>query len=369
MNALVIGGTGPSGPHIVNGLIERGYDIAVLHGGQHEAGFMQPVEHIHTDPHFAETLEAGLRGRTFDVAVATYGRIRLVAEVMKGKTQRLITAGGGGIYAQRNDPRWGPLGAPMVVSEDGPLSDDPEGPRLPYMMWVTEQAVMQGHREGHYNATIFRYPQIYGPNALASPEWSIVRRILESRRHFILSSGGEARRRAFGQNAAHAVLLGVDKEREFGGQVYNVREEVQYSQRQTVELIARVMHHDWELVEMPAALANRAYRGSGAQGGGAGFDFDITKIRTQLGYRDVVSAAEALTRSAEWLVANRPEPGGELERQLGDPFAYEAEDQLILAYREGLAQAEKVQFPEVHSGHMYRHPKKPGEAWAPPPRR
>jgi nucleoside-diphosphate-sugar epimerase len=369
MNALVIGGTGPSGPHIVNGLIERGYTVTVLHGGQHEAEFVQPVEHIHTDPHFAETLELGLKGRTFDVTIATYGRIRIVADVIKGKTQRLVTVSGGMVYAPRNDPRWGPLGAPTVVPEDSPLSDDPNGPRLAYMIWVTEQAVMQAHREGHYNATIFRYPQVYGPHAPANPEWSIVRRVLESRKHFIVSSGRGLGRRAFGQNAAQAVLLGVDKAKESGGQIYNVGEEVQYSQHQIVEFIAKLLHHDWELVEMPAALANKAYRGSGAQGGGGGSDFDITKIRRHLGYRDVVSVDEALTRSAEWLLNNRPEPGGEIERQLGDPFAYEAEDELMLAYKEGLAQAERVQFPEVNSGHMYRHPRQPGEAWAPPPRR
>ena len=67
----------------------------MLHGGQHEPESVQYVEHIHTDPHFAETLESALDGRSFDVAIATYGRIRLIAEVLKGKTQRLITVSGG----------------------------------------------------------------------------------------------------------------------------------------------------------------------------------------------------------------------------------------------------------------------------------
>ncbi|MBI4203186.1 MAG: NAD-dependent epimerase/dehydratase family protein, partial [Chloroflexi bacterium] len=369
MKALVIGGTGPSGPHIVNGLIERGYDVVVLHGGQHEAEFAQPVEHVHADPHFAEILGQALTGRAFDLTVATYGRVRIIADVIKGKTQRLITVGGGGVYAQRSDPRWGPLGAPTMVPEDSPLSDDPNGPRLAYLMWVTEQAVMQAHRDGHYSATIFRYPQVYGPNAPANPEWSIVRRVLDRRKHIIVASGGASRRRAFGQNAAHALLLAVDKPIESGGQVYNIREEVQHSQRQQVEFIAKLLDHEWEVVEVPSALANKVYRGGGAQSGGDRFDFDITKVRTQLGYRDVVAVSEALARSARWLVANRPEPGGEIERQLGDPFAYEAEDALIHAYGEGVAQAEKILFPEVHSGHMYRHPTRPGEAWAPPPAR
>ena len=79
------------------------------------------------------------------------------------------------------------------------------------------------------------------------------------------------------------------------------------------------------------------------------------------------SPAEALAKAVDWLVANRLPPGGEIERQLGDPFAYAAEDELIAACKTGYAAAKKVKFPEVQQGHVYRHPKKPGEAWSAPP--
>ncbi len=365
MKALVIGGTGPSGPHIVNGLIDRGYEVSVLHGGQHETEFIQPVEHIHTDPHFVETLEQSLSGRRFDLTIATYGRIRLIGDVIKGKTERLITISGGMLYAPRTDPRWGPMGAPSVISEDSPLMDNPDGPRLPYMIWFTEQSILKAHNEGHYNATIFRYPQVYGPQAPANPEWSIVKRVLASREHIIVSSGRAIGRRSFGQNAAHAVLLGVDKPLESSGQIYNVGEQTQYSQRQIVEYIANLLNHTWELIEMPASLAIKVYRGGKATMGGGGYDFDISKIVKQLGYQDVVPIPEAITRSVEWLVANQPESGGEIEQQLGDPFAFEAEDRLIRLYQENISLAEQVKFPEINSGHMYRHPKQPGEAWSP----
>src|SRR3954463_16629772 len=120
MKALVIGGTGPSGPHIGNGLLKREYEVTILHGGQHEVEFVQPVEHIHTDPHFAETLAPALEGRSFDVAIATYGRMRIIADLLKGKPGLFIGAGGSSVYASHDDPRWGPLGPPTMVSEDGP---------------------------------------------------------------------------------------------------------------------------------------------------------------------------------------------------------------------------------------------------------
>ena len=36
MKALIVGGTGPTGPFIVNGLIERGYEVTIFHRGTHE---------------------------------------------------------------------------------------------------------------------------------------------------------------------------------------------------------------------------------------------------------------------------------------------------------------------------------------------
>ena len=80
-SALIVGGTGPSGPFLANGLRERGYKVAILHRGTHEIPEIGPdIEHIHADPHFRETLDAAIAGREFDVVIATYGRIRLVAE-------------------------------------------------------------------------------------------------------------------------------------------------------------------------------------------------------------------------------------------------------------------------------------------------
>ena len=44
-----------------------------------------------------------------------------------------------------------------------------------------------------------------------------------------------------------------------------------------------------------------------------------TLIRDELGYRDPVPADVAMATTIDWLLAHPPEPGGELERQIGDP--------------------------------------------------
>ena len=53
MDVLVIGGTGPTGPHIVNGLVARDHRVTILHTGRHEVAALPPPElvpHIHADP-------------------------------------------------------------------------------------------------------------------------------------------------------------------------------------------------------------------------------------------------------------------------------------------------------------------------------
>ena len=71
---------------------------------------------------------------------------------------------------------------------------------------------------------------------------------------------------------------------------------------------------------------------------------DLGKIQRELGYNDLVPVPEALQRTVDWLVANRPEPGGLTERLLGDPFDYDAEDRLVAAAREGLERMRAVRY-------------------------
>ena len=72
--ALVVGGTGPTGPHVVKGLLERGYRVTILHTGRHEVDEITDlVEHIHTDPFDAGQFAAAIGSATYDLSVVMYG--------------------------------------------------------------------------------------------------------------------------------------------------------------------------------------------------------------------------------------------------------------------------------------------------------
>ena len=96
--ALVIGGTGPTGPYVVNGLLDRGFRVTILHTGRHETSLIGPeVEHIHSNPFDIERTADDLGDRTFDLAVIMYGRLRDLASLLRGRVNHFVSIGGVGV--------------------------------------------------------------------------------------------------------------------------------------------------------------------------------------------------------------------------------------------------------------------------------
>lgn len=365
MDALVIGGTGPTGPLVVEGLLDRGYRVTIFHSGQHEADFTRPVEHLHGDPHFRETVDEILGTRCFELVVCMYGRLRIIADAVRDRTERFIAISGAAGYAAPSDPGWGPLGRSLAPDEEGIWQTEPGLDKFNYLLHLSEESVLEAHHEGAYNATIVRPSLMYGPRVPAPQDWCIIRRILDGRKRMIIADGGlKVEARIYVENVAAAVLVAVDKPRESAGKRFNVRDQHLYTLRQRVEFIAAHMGHELELVDIPYDLAkpchvlwrhNRAHR-----------VIDDTRIRSELGYRDAVTAREAIPRATEWLLEHRPLRGGEEEMQLGDPFDYAAEDQFIRAWEQGKVSVGNISFSVPSPAHPYRHPKTPGEAWRRP---
>jgi nucleoside-diphosphate-sugar epimerase len=360
VKALVVGGTGPSGPFLVNGLLARGYSVTILHRGTHEIPEIpSEVEHIHADPHFRKTLDEALAGRTFDLVIGTYGRLRFVAEATVGKTPRFIGIGGVACYRGYFQPSVNfPSGLKVPVPETAPLVESEEEQRFAYLIASTEQAGLRCHPNG----AVFRYPYVYGPYQLVPREWCIIRRILDKRPFIILPDGGlTLMTHGYAANLAHAVLLAVDKPEASAGQIYNCGDEQQLTIRQVAEVIARALNYDLEIVCLPD-LAGTPARGLTLQGTSNHKVMDLYKIKSELGYKDLITPEEAIARTVGWYVEHPPERGGDIERWLQDPFDYAAEDRLVGIFRESLERMTEIRFSKVQpTPHPYPHPKVPGQ--------
>ena len=221
---------------------------------------------------------------------------------------------------------------------------------------------MRVHRQGHYNATFFRYPYVYGPYQLVPREWCVIRRILDKRPFIILPDGGLAlMTHGYAANLAQAVLLAVDQPEASAGQIYNCGDEQVLTLHQWVEVITRTMNYDWETVCLPNAVAYPA-RPFALHETSAHRVMDLAKLKNELGYKDLIPTEEALARTVQWYLEHRPERGGEIERRLQDPFNYPAEDQLVTIFKESLQRMAAIPFAiESTRPHPYAHPKVPGQ--------
>lgn len=357
-SALVVGGTGPTGPAVVRGLQERGYEVAIFHSGRHEVGLGDAVRHVHGDPHFAETISSALGTETFDVVIAQYGRLRYLIDHFRGRTGHLIGIGGawGGLAGADADA-WGDLGRPPVINEEAQaLELDPSGRSFAFRVAEARRALRTAHADGAFAGTYIAYPTMYGPRQPLSTEWSVVRRLLDGRLQLLLPDGGmKLESRVFALNAAQAPLAAVDRMDVAAGREYVVADEQVHTVRQRIEFVARHLGYDVELIDVPYAVArpmHAFYRGRREHR-----VCTSERIREELGYADRHPVEEALARTVDWLVENRPEPGGELERQLADAFDYDREEQLIAASRAWLDGAPDVDYPTLHQAHPYPHPR------------
>jgi nucleoside-diphosphate-sugar epimerase len=342
MRALVIGGTGPTGHFMVNGLRRRGYAVTIFHTGRHElAEIPAEVEHLHGDPFAPGALEAALGARTFDVCIASYGRLRRVAEAMASRSGRFLSIGGVPAYRGFMNPElFTPAGLPVPVREDAPQVEREVEDAKGWRIVRTERALFAARPD----ATHFRYPYVYGPHQLVPREWCIVRRVLDGRPFIVLPEDGlTLHHHGYAENLAHAVLLAVDQPEAARGQIYHCADEEVLTLRQVVEIVAGALGRPLEIVSMPWRLATPA-RPLLAQPLPTHRVFDLGKIRRELGYRDVVPAREALARTARWLAAHPPAPGGQEETVLQDPFDYAAEDRLVAAWRQALAALPEIEW-------------------------
>lgn len=364
MNALVIGGAGATGSVIVGGLLERGCAVTLLNRGVHEPDVPESVARLRADPFSLEALQAALDGRHFDVVIAMYGVLRHVAAALKGRTERLISVGGLAPIFKG----WGEMTSinpwettqptPLALEEDHPLSTAEGIDRFAGAVRKAEHVVMQAHAEGHFNATHFRYPLVYGPNNICPAEWGIIRRVRDGRRRLIVPGGGlTIVARGFADNMAHAILLAFEQPDASAGQIYNVCDARMQYNHEWVDMLSAITGHEFERTAIPFHLLPEGFRATPPQ-----LLYrhhwapSVDKIKAQLGYRDIVGTEEALARTVKWYMEHPLAVGAEEEQNLGDPFDYEYEDRVIAAF-ERLEAGFREEIAELpHKQTVWRHP-------------
>lgn len=329
-------------------------------GSRDSDAIVASVERVVSDPHFREPLEASLGSRTFDLVIATYGRIRHVAEVVSTRTDRLITVGGAPSYRGFVTPEaCFPPGMPIPTNEDAPRIETEAESHFGYLIRATEDAVMAHHTAERMNVTHYRYPVVYGPwQVRPTTLWWAMQRCLDRRPYVVLPDGGlTLSTRGYSENMAHAVLLAVDQPEASAGQIYNCGDERQFSLAQWVALIADVMDWPLEILSAPAQYASPTRDLMGFNHQGLHQYLDLSKIARQLGYADQVDALCAVRQTVQWFKDNPPDDAAYIA---GLQAHYEVEDQLAAILREANERMGAIPHIESTFYHSYAHPREPG---------
>jgi nucleoside-diphosphate-sugar epimerase len=338
MRVLVIGGTRRTGPYLVKQLIEDGHSVVKFHRGQHSISLTDGAQEILGDrrdvPRFKSTM-ARLR---FDVVVDMMATdeedVRAVVDAFRGRIKRYVCISSYDVYAAYA-AAWtsSPSLQTVPILEDAPKTTQADfyGREQRYDKMRVEREVAAAEAARAFETTILRWAALYGPRDTTPREWYYVKQALDRRRRIPVIDGGQSLfSRGYFENMAHSVLLAVESEAA-SGRVYNAADTQTMTTRQIITMIGDITGNAWEMVSVPRELMPTCQRSQGRPFSCDPYDIqphlllDLTKIRTELGYTDLVPCRPAMERTVEWLLSNPPSEGA--------PFDYRALDEATDKYR------------------------------------
>jgi len=319
MRILIIGGTRRCGPYLVEELLARGHSMLCYHRGQHNISFSDGSEHLHGDrrdyARFKEQMAKVQADVVIDMMAGDDADVRAVVEVFSGRIERYVCISSFEVY-EAFEAAWKhlPSSQPAPIPEGAPKRQSLHlyGDEARYDKTLVEGEAMEADARGDFHATLLRWPALYGPRDETPREWYYVKQALDGRTQIAVPDGGQSLyARGYFENMAHTAALAAENEAA-NGQVYNCADVVALSLKQIVELIGEIMGHSWEIIPVPRELMPVVPQSQGLPYSCDPYDIephlllDLTNIRTELGYRDLVPITAAMKNTVEWLVQNQP---------------------------------------------------------------
>ena len=318
MKVLILGGTCFVGPPVVQRLTARGHEVTVFHRGKTQASLPTEVRHIYGDR--ARLSEALPEFRRFapDVVVDMNAYSRndgeRLASLFKGVAQRLVVISSADVYRARDrfcriDP--GPAD-PAPLTEESPLRDRmfPYADRQPEPLEagaVYEKIWMEraASADPALPTTIVRLPQVYGPGDYQHRCFGYLKR-MEDRRPVILLPQDIAAwcaPRGYVEDMGEAVALAATCEAAVG-RTYHVADREILTEAEWVVRIGHAAGWSGKLLPLPNTLLPPFLQHS--FDASQHWSLDSSRIRAELGYRELATPDEAMQRTVEWEYAHPP---------------------------------------------------------------
>ncbi|HEV8228445.1 MAG TPA: NAD-dependent dehydratase, partial [Candidatus Limnocylindria bacterium] len=331
---------------VVRELSAGGHDVAIFHRGEHETGLSARVRHIHGDR--ASIGDHRNAFRSFDPQVVVDMRsmterdARAVVDAVRGIADRIVAVSSMDVYRaygrlQGTEP--GPALKPPF-DEDSPLREKlyPYRDHTPPSIgqrpdWLGEYDKILVERtvlgQTDIAGTVVRFPMVHGERDEQRRFYSLWKRMVDDRSAILLSTKSAAFRasRTHVDNAAHAVVVAATDDRA-RGRVYNVGDPDALTWLDWARLVASQLRWTGELVVAPSEQMPTRLRDSRRDTWDHHLVTETSRIRHELGYRELVGRDEGLARAIAWYAVSPP----------ADPAAaasldYAAEDEALVTIR------------------------------------
>lgn len=339
MRVLIIGGTRRCGPYLAEELLERGHEVTCYHRGQHNVAFSAGAKQILGDRKEREAFRKQMSEldveAVIDMIAVEGADVATIAEVFRDRIRRYICISSYDVY-EAYEAAWNHRLSlqPMPIPENAPKKKQLHFYESKYEKIQVEEEVLKAQTQRCFPTTILRWPALYGPRDPTPREWYYVRQALDRRKQIAVPNGGASLfSRGYLQNMAHSIVLALENPKA-EGQVYNASDEAALTVLQIVQVIGEIMDHKWEIVPVPRVLMPKIPQTQGLPFSCDPYDIephlllDTSKIRAELGYRDLVPVRKAMENTVKWLCDHPPQE---------DEFAvveYDRLDEAIRKYQE-----------------------------------
>lgn len=338
MKILIIGGTNFIGPPVIRHLTQMEHKVTIFHRGKTTpklpAGVNEIIGERKNIIQMKEKLQQLSPEVVLDMIAYTEHDVRVLSETLQSIQARLVVVSSMDVY-QAYDVLLGKESnvVPVPLTEDSPLRTSlypfREMPNKPlqapddYEKILVEKVVMSNP---NLPGTVIRLPMVYGENDPLHRLLPYLERIDDNRPAIVLPESVANWRGSYGyvENVAYAIALVVTNARATN-RIYHVADIENKNEAERITQVGKIAHWQGKVVTVPETQLPPEWKLP--LNVKQDWLVDSTRIRQELGYKEIVSSDEALQRTINWQRANLPQQ----PTQFAAPYLldYAVEDEIL----------------------------------------
>jgi nucleoside-diphosphate-sugar epimerase len=260
MNILIIGGTRNVGYLLAQALLQDGHRLSILNRGITRDELPESVERLRADRTEPAELRRALSGRSFDAVIDTTlykgDEAEVITEILAGNVGHYIFLSSGQVYLVREN-----IQRPFKeVDYEGMLMPAPKAGTFADAEWSygmnkrrAEDALAQAWHTKHFPYTSLRLPMINGERDHFQRLYNYVLRLHDGGPILAPETPNFPLRHVYSGDVVRAIqlLLTSGKGK---GKAYNISQDESVSLDEFIELIARMMGTQAQVVRMERGL-------------------------------------------------------------------------------------------------------------------